>query len=95
MVNKEMLKQTGEWYLWHHYKNENALLYVIVGSFLAFFMHSGWIISLFIWIIYGIYCTKNNQNLNNNPEILRDREWWLKSYEEKGMLEEYKRVLGI
>lgn len=95
MINKEMLKQTGEWYLWHHIKNENALLYIIVISFLTLFMNSGWIISLIVWLLYSLYCYKNNQKLNNNKEILKERKLWMEYYEKKGLLEEYKKVLGI
>lgn len=96
MSEKEKLKRnTGEWYLYHHIKNENALLYVIVGSVVTFFFHNGWLISLSIWIWYFIYCSENNAKLNKDPQILKEREWWMQRHIEKGDVEQYKRILGI
>ena len=94
-MNKELLKQSREWYLWHSIKNENALLPVIVISFFAFFMYNGWLISLCIWIWFAIYCKNNNEKLNNNQEILREREIRIKYHIENGDIEEYKQALGI
>lgn len=97
MISKHNLKHvTGEWYLYHHIKNENAMLPVIVGSFLTLFLKGGGpIMSIGIWVWYSLYCHSNNEILNNDPEILKERELWMKSYIEKGDVEEYKRVLGI
>ena len=96
MSEKDKLKQnTGEWYLYHNIKNENALLGVIISSIITFFFYNGWFISLCIWIGYGIYCNNNNEKLNNDPEILKEREFWIKVHEKKGDIEQYKRILGI
>lgn len=63
-----------DYYLYHSIKNENALIPVIVFSFLVFFVRNGWLISLCIWIWYFNYCNKNNRELDNNPIILKKRE---------------------
>ena len=96
MISKENLKNiTGEWYLYHHIANENALIPVIVGSFLVFFCQGGWLVSLCIWLWYSYYCISNNEKLNKDPEVLQERAWWLQKRKEQGLLEEYKRVLEI
>lgn len=96
MSKKEHMKQsTGEWYLYHHINNENALLPVIVISFLTLFLHGGILISMFVWVMYILYCVANNNALNNDPVILKDREAWKKIHQEKGDWEECKRILGI
>ena len=97
MTEKEKLKNiTGEWYLYHHYKNENALIPVIILSALCFFLKGGGIIvSIVIWIWYFCYCNKNNEILNNDPGILLERKIWMKIHEENGEAEKYKNILGI
>ena len=95
MINKKHLKNTHEWYLYHHYKNEDTLLYVIVISALAFFVKPGVIWSFVVWFIYLLYCDSNNQKLNNDPDILEEREWWKQRHIKKGEWEECKQILGI
>lgn len=97
MIDKHTLKHvTGEWYLWHHIKNEDALIPVIISSFLTLFCKGGGeIVSICIWVWYFYHCAQNNEKLNNDPEIVREREWWLQKRKEQGVLEEYKRILGI
>ena len=90
-----MKKNTREWYLYHHFNNENALLPVVIISFLTLFLHGGIIISVFVWLMYAFYCVANNSSLNTNPQILQEREAWKKIHEEKGDWEECKRILGI
>lgn len=96
MSEKEKMKHiTGEWYLYHSIENENALIPVIVGSFLTLFLKQGIIISVCIWIWYAMYCSKNNQDLNNNPSVLKEREAWMKIHIAKGDVDKYKAILGI
>lgn len=97
MITKHSLKYiTGEWYLWHSIKNENAIIPVIVLSFLFIFCKvGGLIVSIGIWIWYFCYCNKNNDALNNDPQILLERAWWIQRHKEKGELEEFKRIIGI
>lgn len=95
MISKENLKASGEWYLYYSIKNENALIPVIIFSFLVFFCQGGWLVSIGIWVWYLVYCTSNNEKLNNDPQVLLERERWLKAYRKFGKEEEYKRVLGI
>ena len=95
MITKKNLKQTGEWYLYHHWSNENALLPIIVISFLTFFLHNGWLISLIIWIGYAVYCVNNDLELDKNPDILRKRAWWTEEHKRLGEWEKCKEVLGI
>lgn len=68
-----------EWYLYHSIKNEDALIPVIVGSFISLFLKGGGLLSIGIWIWYFNYCKKNNDALNNDPIILRKRELALKA----------------
>jgi hypothetical protein len=96
MNKKEQMKRiTGEWYLYHNIKNENALLPVIILSCITFFFKSGLLISIGIWIWYYFYCEKNNAELDKDPKILKEREWWIESHKKNGDLEECKSILGI
>ena len=97
MTEVEKLKKiTGEWYLYHHIKNENALIPVIVSSVLCLFLNGGGsIVSIGIWVWYFYYCQKNNERLNNDPEVLYERAMWMKIHAEKGEVEKYKNILGI
>lgn len=71
--------------LYHSYKNENALPYVIIGSILLLFCKGGIPCIIALWLWYASYCSKNNEALNNDPEILRDREICKKLDEKKNM----------
>lgn len=96
MITKHLLKHiTGEWYLYHHIQNENALIPVAIFSFLTFFCKGGWIVSILAWFGYLVYCEYNNEKLNNDPQILIERAQWMKIRIEKGQVEEYKQILGI
>lgn len=94
-MNKELLKQTREWYLWHNIKNENALLPVIVISCLVIFLHNGILYSACIWLWYANYCSNNNEKLNRDPKILKEREFWIESHRKAGNLQEYKSIIGL
>lgn len=96
-MTKDSLKNiTGEWYLYHSIKNENALIPVIIGSFLMLFgKGGGWLVSIGIWVWYFYYCCKNDEELNNDIDILIKRAWWIQKRKEQGQLAEYKKILGI
>lgn len=66
-------------YLYHSYKNEEALPFVLIATVICLIFYNGGIIVLaFLWCWYLIYCSINTEKLNNNPEILEAR----KRYEE-------------
>ena len=79
-----------EWYLYHSFKNENALLPVIVFSILLLFIHNGIVFSIGLWIWYFDYCKRNNDALDKDPQILKKRERAIKVYQEQ--LETLKRM---
>lgn len=60
--------------LYHSYKNENALPWVIIGTALLFFCNGGIPCIIVLWLWYSSYCKKNNEALNKDPGVLRDRE---------------------
>ena len=69
--------------MYHSYKNKDALIYVIVISFLVFFIKNGFFWSISIWIWYYLYCDTNNKKLNKNPRVLKERESLKRIYTEK------------
>lgn len=81
---------SDDWYLYHSFKNENALLPVIVFSILLLFIHNGIVFSIGLWICYFDYCKRNNDALNKDPKILKEREKAIKAY--KKHLEYLKRM---
>lgn len=96
MTKKQQMKHiTGEWYLYHHIDNENALIPAIVISALAFFINPGVVWSFVVWIYYLVYCDINNQKLDNDSIILKEREGWKNLHIKKGDWEECKQILGI
>ena len=81
---------SSEWYLYHSFKNENALLPVIVVSLLLLLVKSGIVFSIGLWIWYFDYCKRNNDALNKDPQILKKREKAIEEY--KKQLEALKRM---
>lgn len=94
-MTKEWLKQTGEWYLYHSYKNPNSIFYTAIGSLVAMFFRDGFWCVLVLWVFCALTCFSNNKALDNNPEILEEREKRMNQHIKDGDVEEYKRVLGI
>ena len=72
-LNK-ITRNDPEWYLYHHIKNEDALIPVIVFSCLSLFINGGTILFFCIWGWYFSYCNKNNRALDNDPYIRKKRE---------------------
>lgn len=60
--------------LYHSYKNENVLPWVIICSVLLFFCKEGIPCIIVLWLWYASYCSKNNKALNNDPDVLKTRE---------------------
>lgn len=74
----EVKRNDPDWYLYHHIKNEDALIPVIIASFLSFFCNGGgWLVSICIWIWYFMYCHKNNNKLDNDPYIIKERQAYI------------------
>ena len=73
-VKRTLRRGDDDYYLYHSYKNEKALIYVIVISFLVFFVKMGFVCSIGVWLLYYLYCERNNAKLNNDPYILKRRE---------------------
>lgn len=72
----EVKRNSSEWYLYHHIKNEDALIPVIIFSFLGLFINGGSLLFFIIWGWYISYCYKNNRELDNDPYIQKKREIW-------------------
>lgn len=71
---KTVKRGTDEWYLYHSYKNEDALYYALILGFCAIFLKQGLGLEILIWGYYAWYCFKNNNDLDNNPRILALRK---------------------
>ena len=93
-MNKKLLKQTGEWYLYHSYKNENTVFYSAIGSILTLFFKNGFLCALVVWVFCFITCVGNDNALNNDPRIISERERWMELRRKNGEVEEYKIILG-
>ena len=76
---------TREWYLYHHVKNEEPVIPLILISCFLFICKGGIFNVIVVWIWYATWAHKNNDMLNNDPEVLRERESYKK----------YKRKNGI
>lgn len=63
-----------EWYLYHNKKNEDPIIPLIVISFFVFFIKLGILWVGFIWLCYFLWAKRNNEELNNDPEVLRARQ---------------------
>lgn len=79
-----------EWYLYHDRKNETPVLYLILLSVFLLFCHDGIASMIVIWIIYFVWAKNNNDKLNENPQIIKEREIWQKSREQKQIEEARK-----
>jgi len=64
------------YHLYHAYKNSEALLYFIPLTPIAFLIFGGHLGVIGLWGIYIFYCIYNNEKLNNDPNILKERESW-------------------
>lgn len=70
------------WYYFHNYKNQDNLLYMIIGSpFLILFggnLIVGFILFIAAWVLYFVCSSNNNGKLQNNEYI---QEKMMKKYE--------------
>ena len=74
---------TREWYLYHHIKNEDPIIPLVVLSCFLVICKGGIPTIIVIWIIYFKWASNNNRMLDNDPEILRSRQVYIESYLKK------------
>ena len=75
-----------DYYLYHNRDNENSILWFIVLTPIFFLFSGGdsmfvsvlYVIGL--WIAYFIMCFVNNEKMNMDPEIIKNREILFKIY---------------
>ena len=67
-----------EWYLYHHYKNEEPIIPLIVLSCFFLICSGGFLWLLITWGWYFSWASKNNRELDNDPDVLYHRESWKK-----------------
>ena len=96
-ITKEKLKETGEWYLYHHRNNEGIQLPCVVLTFFLMFLPGGVLALVVMPLIYIRMCNANNESLNNDPEVLRMRERWKMEHLKCSYKEwiKVKNIIGI
>jgi hypothetical protein len=70
-------KGDSAWWLWHSYKNENALPLVIFLTIPLIICYGGIFYIAILWLGYMFYCCSNNEALNNDPHIIEKREAYI------------------
>lgn len=68
-----MKRGSSEWYLYHHIKNEEPIIPLIVLSCFLAICHGGIFIIILIWAYYFSWAKANNEKLNNDPYIQQQR----------------------
>ena len=81
MPDYEIKYGTPEWYLYHHYKNEAPVVPLILLSCFLFICKGGLVWIMLVWGIYFSWASKNNIELDNDPEVLRKRQSHIAMYE--------------
>jgi hypothetical protein len=74
MPDYEIKRGSYEWYLYHHIKNEEPIIPLIVLSCFFLICNGGFIMLLLAWGFYFNWASNNNKELDNDPEILKKRE---------------------
>ena len=69
-----MKRGSYEWYLYHDKQNEEPVIPLLLLSAFLLICKGGILTIIFIWTIYFCWASKNNERLNHDPEILRERE---------------------
>lgn len=72
--NNEMKYGSHEWYLYHNRKNEDPIIPLIVLSCFLLICKEGIPTIILIWTVYFIWASKNNRELDRDPEILYRRQ---------------------
>lgn len=81
MPNYEIEYGSEEWYLYHHFKNEKPVFPLILLSIFLLICRGGQLWIIIIWIYYFSWASKNNRELDNDLEVLKDREGWRRIHE--------------
>lgn len=71
---------THEWYLYHHIRNEDPIIPLILLSCFLVICYQGIPTIIFIWTIYFLWAKKNNNELNHDPEVLKSRVTYMNIY---------------
>jgi hypothetical protein len=74
MPDYEIKRGSHEWYLYHHYKNEEPVIPLIALSCFFLICRGGTLMLLITWGLYFSWASSNNKDLDNDPEILKKRE---------------------
>ncbi len=69
---------SDEWYLYHNKMNEEPIIPLIVLSCFLAFIKSGILWIIIVWYLYFKWASKNNEELNNDPEIIERRLIYIK-----------------
>lgn len=75
----------NEWYLYHHINNEKPIIPLVLLSLFLIFCYGGIFWIILIWYIYFAWANNNNEKLNNDPNVLKRRQY----------VNEAKKQLGI
>lgn len=74
MPDYKIERGSREWYLYHHFDNEKPIIPLIVLSCFFLICNGGTLMLLITWGFYFAWASANNQKLDNDPEILKQRE---------------------
>ena len=62
---------------YHHPKNKEILPIVLFFGVVFIIFKNPLFYEILLWGWYYSYCSKNNQKLNNDPYILKRRQYWI------------------
>jgi hypothetical protein len=74
MPDYKIERGSREWYLYHHYKNEEPVIPLIALSCFFLICKGGMLMILLVWGFYFNWASDNNKELDNDPEVLKSRE---------------------
>lgn len=69
-IQYKPITQPHELKLYESPKNKEPLSFLIGSSILLFFMKGGIFVLIVVWILYYLWCAKNNAELENDPMVL-------------------------
>lgn len=75
LLNDSMWKDDERW-LYYSWENQKYIIPCIVLCCLCFFLKGGVIIDLMIIGMFLYFSWQNNRELDNNPRILKEREFY-------------------
>lgn len=74
---------------YHSKKNKEALPLVIFLTVITCIFNGSLLFQIIIWGCYYFYCLSNNEELNNNPDILKKREFLIE-YKKQILNDDFK-----